>query len=139
MRRQRTRRCFSGEGRVTVSVCCGVIVCIHRRSVAFGQESAALAELRSTLRSSMDVHYLHAIATRSISGRGRSFKGHSIENYTAKALLLDGSDFSNSVLSNVTFARSSLSECVFSGAALQVSSACRSQVTRPDCAAALCD
>ena len=108
-----------------VSVCCGLIVCVHRRSVAFGQESAALAELRSTLRSSMDVHYLHAIATRSISGRGRSFKGHSIENYTAKALLLDGSDFSNSVLSNVTFARSSLSECVFSGAALQVSSACR--------------
>jgi uncharacterized protein YjbI with pentapeptide repeats len=87
--------------------------------VAFGHESDHLAELRQTLRSSMDVHYLHAIATRTISGKGRSFKGHTIENYTAKALLLDGSDFSNSTLSNVTFARASLNDCRFSGAALQ--------------------
>jgi uncharacterized protein YjbI with pentapeptide repeats len=90
------------------------------RSVAFGQESNHLAELRQTLRSSMDVHYLNAIASRAISGKARSFKGQSIENYTAKALLLDGSDFSNSLLNAVTFARSSLAGCSFSGAALQV-------------------
>jgi uncharacterized protein YjbI with pentapeptide repeats len=72
----------------------------------------------------MDVNYLNAIATRAISGRGRSFRGHSIENYTVKALLLDGCDFTNSVLSNVTFARSSLSDCLFNGAALQVKRAC---------------
>jgi uncharacterized protein YjbI with pentapeptide repeats len=68
----------------------------------------------------MDVHYLSAIASRAISGRGRSFRGQSIENYTARALLLDGCDFSHSLLNNVTFARSSLSDCAFSGATLQV-------------------
>lgn len=88
--------------------------------MAFGQESVDLADLRNTLRSSMDVHYLNAIASRAISGKARSFKGQSIENYTAKALQLDGSDFTNSVLNAVTFARTSMAGCSFSGAALQV-------------------
>ena len=90
------------------------------RSVAFGKENEALSDLRQSLRSSMDVHYLHAIAARSISGKARSFKGHSIENYKVKAVQLDGCDFSNARLSNVTFARSSLADCSFSGATLQV-------------------
>jgi uncharacterized protein YjbI with pentapeptide repeats len=90
--------------------------------VAFGKEDAALSDLRESLRSSMDVHYLHAIAARSISGKGRCFKGHSIENYNVKAVQLDGCDFSNARLSNVTFARTSLADCSFSGAALQVPS-----------------
>jgi uncharacterized protein YjbI with pentapeptide repeats len=98
------------------------VIIAWRRSVAFGQESATLANLRNDLRSSLDEHYLYAIAMRSISGKSRSFKGHSIENYTAKALLLDGSDFSDSVLTNVTFSRSSLVDCRFSGASLQVPS-----------------
>jgi uncharacterized protein YjbI with pentapeptide repeats len=120
-----TSHFFSGEARADIERECspGVIVFISRRSVAFGHESDALADLRSTLRSSLDVHYLNAIATRKISGKGRSFKGHSIENYTAKALLLDGSDFSDCTLSHVTLTRSSLSNCTFSGAVLQVSSA----------------
>ncbi len=75
------------------------------RSVAFGEESADLIELRQTLRSSMDVHYLNAIASRAISAKGRSFKGQSIENYTR--------------LSNVEFTR-----VVFSGAKLQVRRRC---------------
>jgi hypothetical protein len=90
------------------------------RSVAFGHENEVLADVRHALRSSMDVHYLNAIASRAISGRGRSFKGHSIENYAVKALLLDGSDFSGSKLSNVTISRSSLSDCSFSSATLKV-------------------
>jgi hypothetical protein len=113
------KRFFSGNTRANAGCCDCLFMCVIR-SVAFGAESESLAALRSTLRSSMDEHYLAAIASRAISGRGRSFKAHSIENYTAKALLLDGSDFTNCVLSNVTFARSSLSDCVFSGAALQV-------------------
>ena len=92
----------------------------RRRSVAFGKENEDLADVRRSLRSSMDTHYLNALATRSISGKSRSFKGHSIENYAVKALLLDGCDFSDSTLTNVTFARSSLSGCLFSGASLQV-------------------
>ncbi len=87
--------------------------------------------MRRTLRSSMDVHYLNAIASRSISGRGRSFKGHSIENYAVKALLLDGSDFSGSKLSNVTISRSSLLDCSFSSATLQVPPASTTHSPKP--------
>ncbi len=115
------------------------------RSVAFGEESADLIELRQTLRSSMDVHYLNAIASRAISAKGRSFKGQSIENYTAKALMLDGCDFSNSLLNAVTFARSSMSGCSFGGAALQVLPPCifppfsSRTLQAHDNSAALCD